>query len=165
MQNGASSRTVALARQSSITNRKVLTRGESLPISSSGAPPLGLLSGSTSLQSQSPSLGADGRLVDYESLISHFDCPVCHDWVTPPVIQCRKGHIVCGPCKSKGLKACPICKQRFSDVPNLMIEQVRKLCLSSLKKFFSWTLFVRKKGGWTLKFYIPSFNVRTNSST
>ena len=127
MQNGGgpSSRTVALARQSSITNRRVLTRGESLPVSASSVHPhISGLSGTSHSMSQGPGLGADGRLVDYEALISHFDCPVCHDWVTPPVVQCRKGHIVCGPCKSKGLKACPICKQRFSDVPNLMIEQV-----------------------------------------
>jgi hypothetical protein len=71
-----------------------------------------------------PPLGTAGRLVDYDALIKHFDCPVCHDWVTPPIVQCRKGHIVCGPCKSKGLKACPICKQRFSDVNNWMMEQV-----------------------------------------
>lgn len=89
--------TVALARQSSV--RKTSTE--------EGTP-----------------LGSGGRLVDYEALIRHFDCPVCHEWVTPPIVQCRKGHIVCGPCKSKGLKACPICKQRFSEVPNWMMEQV-----------------------------------------
>ncbi|KAI9560706.1 hypothetical protein GHT06_011656 [Daphnia sinensis] len=107
MPNGRSlgetkSPTVALARQSSI--RK------------SSAGDLG--------SSALPSLGTAGRLVDYEALIRHFDCPVCHDWVTPPIVQCRKGHIVCGPCKSKGLKACPVCKQRFSDVTNWMMEQV-----------------------------------------
>ena len=130
-QNGAvPSRTVALARQSSISGRKApLTRVESVPLSNTNVGHmLGNLTASMSLTSQSPPLGSDGRLVDYEALISHFDCPVCHDWVTPPVIQCRKGHIVCGPCKNKGLKACPICKQRFSDVPNLMIEQVSQFC-------------------------------------
>jgi len=67
------------------------------------------------------------RLVNYDALIRLFDCPVCHDWVTGPIVQCRKGHIVCGPCKSKGLKACPVCKQRFSDVTNWMMEQVSSL--------------------------------------
>lgn len=95
--------TAALARQSSVRKSSA-----------------GDVSGAGAL----PSLGTAGRLVDYDALIKHFDCPVCHDWVTPPIVQCRKGHIVCGPCKSKGLKACPICKQRFSDVNNWMMEQV-----------------------------------------
>ena len=99
--------TVALARQSSMRKSSTGDAGAS---------------GSNSGQHQ---LGTSGRLVDYDALIRHFDCPVCHDWVTPPIVQCRKGHIVCGPCKSKGLKACPVCKQRFSDVPNWMMEQVR----------------------------------------
>lgn len=95
--------TAALARQSSVRKSSA-----------------GEMTGASAL----PSLGTAGRLVDYDALIKHFDCPVCHDWVTPPIVQCRKGHIVCGPCKSKGLKACPICKQRFSDVNNWMMEQV-----------------------------------------
>ncbi len=99
--------TVALARQSSM--RKSST---------------GDVAGASGSNSGHHQLGSSGRLVDYDALIRHFDCPVCHDWVTPPIVQCRKGHIVCGPCKSKGLKACPICKQRFSDVPNWMMEQV-----------------------------------------
>lgn len=107
MQNGRNdeSRTVALARQTSL--RK----------------PTRSLSESTE-ENTVPKLGTAGRLVDYDSLIRFFTCPVCKDWVTPPIIQCRKGHIVCGPCKTKGLKACPECKQRFSDVPNWMMEQV-----------------------------------------
>jgi hypothetical protein len=103
--------TAALARQSSVRKSSA-----------------GEMTGASAL----PSLGTAGRLVDYDALIKHFDCPVCHDWVTPPIIQCRKGHIVCGPCKSKGLKACPICKQRFSDVNNWMMEQVLQSSFSSV---------------------------------
>lgn len=111
--------TVALARQSSMRKSS---------------------NGETSGPNATPKLGTSGRLVDYEALIRHFDCPVCHDWVTPPITQCRKGHIVCGPCKSKGLKACPICKQRFSEVPNWMMEQVKKKIKSiiSLIGFGDW---------------------------
>ena len=73
-----------------------------------------------------PAILPDGRrrLVNYEELLRLFECPVCHDWVTPPIAQCRKGHVVCGPCKKKGLTACPCCKQRFSEVPNWMMEQI-----------------------------------------
>lgn len=67
---------------------------------------------------------SDERLVDYEALLRLFECPVCHDWTTPPIAQCRKGHVVCGPCKKKGLVTCPVCKQRFSEVPNWMMEQI-----------------------------------------
>lgn len=116
--------TAALARQSSI--RK------------SSAGDLG--------SSTLPSLGTAGRLVDYEALIRHFDCPVCHDWVTPPIVQCRKGHIVCGPCKSKGLKACPVCKQRFSDVTNWMMEQVNDLLFISCLLYDFVLLFIMFEG-------------------
>lgn len=99
------SRTVALARQASL-------RGS-----------IGEHSNSITEQT----LGSHDQLVDYDALIRHFECPVCHEWITPPIVQCRKGHVVCGPCKSSGLKTCPVCKQRFSDVPNWMMEQVCSL--------------------------------------
>jgi len=99
------------------------------------------------------------RLVNYEALIRLFDCPVCHEWVSPPIAQCRKGHVVCGPCKSKGLKACPICKQRFSEVNNWMMEQVSAV-ISFPCKFHShgcreYSLLVHKVGHEALCSYRP----------
>ena len=111
------SRTVALARQASI-------RG------SIGEP-----------STVHEPVGHHGERVDYEALIRHFECPVCHEWVTPPIAQCRKGHVVCGPCKSSGLKACPVCKQRFSDVPNWMMEQVRFLDLTHVNYIYFCNYF------------------------
>ena len=66
----------------------------------------------------------NGHLVDYEALLRLFECPICHDWVSPPIAQCQSGHIACGPCRKRGLKSCINCQQRFSKVPNWMMWQI-----------------------------------------
>lgn len=128
-----------------------------------GQPPMALARKSSSKnsgeQQASASTGSSRRLVNYDALIHLFDCPVCHDWITAPVAQCRKGHVVCGACKSKGIKACPNCKQRFSDVPNLMMEQISAV-ISFPCKFHShgcreYSLLVHKVGHEALCSYRP----------
>ena len=47
----------------------------------------------------------NGHLVDYEALLGLFECPVCHDWVSPPIGQCQSGHMACGPCREASSRA------------------------------------------------------------
>lgn len=42
-------------------------------------------------------------------LASLFECPVCFDYVLPPIIQCQSGHLVCSNCRPK-LTCCPTCR-------------------------------------------------------
>lgn len=42
-------------------------------------------------------------------LASLFECPVCFDYVLPPIIQCQSGHLVCANCRPK-LTCCPTCR-------------------------------------------------------
>ena len=56
---------------------------------------------------QSPSSGiAPASNADLASL---FECPVCFDYVLPPILQCQSGHLVCANCRPK-LTCCPTCR-------------------------------------------------------
>ena len=79
-------------------------------------------------------------LVQYEDLLTLLTCLQCGCLVSPPVAQCRKGHLYCLSCKwaplncsptdppqirkSQGLNSCRICKQTFVDAPNQALEKM-----------------------------------------
>nr|XP_045607916.1 uncharacterized protein LOC123764337 [Procambarus clarkii] len=67
------------------------------------------------------------NLVEYETLLKLFCCSGCQAFMAPPLHQCRKGHLVCGTCRLSLKQTCPVCKQRFADSTNLMMEQVCQL--------------------------------------
>ncbi|XP_065191360.1 E3 ubiquitin-protein ligase Siah1-like [Sycon ciliatum] len=56
-------------------------------------------------------------------LASHFECPVCFDYVLPPIIQCNSGHLVCSQCRAK-LTCCPSCRGPLGSIRNLAMERV-----------------------------------------
>ncbi|XP_071441923.1 E3 ubiquitin-protein ligase sina-like [Hetaerina americana] len=58
-----------------------------------------------------------------QSLISLLECPVCLEYVFPPINQCKRGHLVCANCKPQ-LNTCPTCRSRFNETRNLAMEQV-----------------------------------------
>ena len=63
----------------------------------------------------------DGPLQDLASL---FECPVCFDYVLPPILQCHAGHLVCSSCRPK-LTCCPTCRgQLGGNIRNLAMEKV-----------------------------------------
>lgn len=57
------------------------------------------------------------------SLTKLFDCPVCFERITPPVLVCVNGHAVCHSCR-KHLQTCPTCKASFSLNKNTMLDQI-----------------------------------------
>ncbi|XP_068224975.1 transcription factor GATA-6-like [Palaemon carinicauda] len=65
------------------------------------------------------------KLVDYEELMKLFSCSGCQSIMAPPLHQCRKGHLVCNTCRLSLKQVCPVCRQRFAETTNLMMEQVR----------------------------------------
>ncbi|KAF2362309.1 Seven-in-absentia protein TRAF-like domain [Trinorchestia longiramus] len=71
--------------------------------------------------------GSNPTLVCYEELLKLFLCPICGQLMSPPLPQCRKGHLVCSECKLRTKNACPICKQRYAEGFNLMMGQVYQL--------------------------------------
>lgn len=56
-------------------------------------------------------------------LASLFECPVCYDYVLPPILQCQSGHLVCSTCRSK-LSCCPTCRGSLGNIRNLAMEKV-----------------------------------------
>ena len=67
-------------------------------------------------QTSPPNPGSD--------LASLFECPVCFDYVLPPILQCHAGHLVCSNCRPK-LTCCPTCRgQLGGNIRNLALEKV-----------------------------------------
>ncbi|XP_021913243.1 uncharacterized protein LOC110826686 [Zootermopsis nevadensis] len=58
-----------------------------------------------------------------QGLIGLLECPVCMEYMGPPIHQCRRGHLVCSTCKPK-LPSCPTCRSRFTESRNLAMEKV-----------------------------------------
>lgn len=59
-------------------------------------------------------------------LLRLLECPVCLEWMEPPMAQCRRGHLVCGGCRAR-LSACPVCRSMFSSVRNRAMEGVAEV--------------------------------------
>ncbi|XP_013178261.1 PREDICTED: uncharacterized protein LOC106125556 isoform X2 [Papilio xuthus] len=61
-----------------------------------------------------------------QCLLRLLECPVCLEWMEPPMSQCRRGHLVCSRCRAR-LTACPVCRISFSSVRNRAMEGVAEL--------------------------------------
>ena len=62
-----------------------------------------------------------------QKLLSQFECPVCMIPVTPPILQCQNGHIICRECHEKlSPKTCPTCRADMptKDSHNLALVQM-----------------------------------------
>ncbi|XP_077527753.1 E3 ubiquitin-protein ligase Siah1-like [Haemaphysalis longicornis] len=65
--------------------------------------------------------------VSASALASLFVCPVCRDYMQPPIVQCFKGHIVCSACCRK-LFQCPSCWGTLNGtIRNLAMENVASM--------------------------------------
>ncbi|XP_015792407.1 E3 ubiquitin-protein ligase Siah1 [Tetranychus urticae] len=62
-------------------------------------------------------------------LTSLFECPVCFDYVLPPILQCQNGHLLCSACR-KQLTNCPTCRIPISN--NIRNLQMEKLAMNLL---------------------------------
>lgn len=69
-----------------------------------------------------------------QTLISLLECPVCLEYVMPPIHQCKRGHIVCSSCKPQ-LTQCPTCRSRFADVRSLVLEKIAEQLLYPCKNY------------------------------
>lgn len=72
---------------------------------------------------------ANGMSADLAQL---FECPVCFDYVLPPIIQCDSGHLICESCRPK-LQLCPACRGNLGGVRNLAMEKVAESVLFPCK--------------------------------
>uniref|UniRef100_A0A8C5P2E7 E3 ubiquitin-protein ligase n=1 Tax=Jaculus jaculus TaxID=51337 RepID=A0A8C5P2E7_JACJA len=64
-----------------------------------------------------------GTTASSNDLASLFECPVCFDYVLPPILQGQSGHLVCSNCHPK-LTCCPTCGGPLGSIHNLAMEKV-----------------------------------------
>ena len=58
-----------------------------------------------------------------KSLLKNLECPVCMEYMTPPIILCHNGHNVCNTCRPE-LANCPKCRQPFLQARNYALEDL-----------------------------------------
>ena len=63
---------------------------------------------------------------------SLFQCPICFDYVLPPILQCHSGHLVCSNCRPK-ISCCPTCRDPLGSIRNLAMEEVANSVLFPCK--------------------------------
>ena len=62
------------------------------------------------------------QLADLEqSLFRQLECPVCAEYMVPPITFCVNGHNICNICRPR-ITVCPTCRQQLLGTRNLALE-------------------------------------------
>jgi hypothetical protein len=72
------------------------------------------------MEKKTPQLSLDGL---NDIIVNLFECPVCFNYMVPPVFQCKNAHNVCSQCKLK-LTKCPCCNEVLLDSRNVFVERI-----------------------------------------
>lgn len=56
-------------------------------------------------------------------MLDEFECPVCMNYMQPPIRMCVAGHSFCEACFEK-ISTCPVCKKAKSDTRNFALEKM-----------------------------------------
>ena len=67
-------------------------------------------------------VGGSGKIC-YSDVLHLLTCPACTNLVSPPVTQCRRGHLYCSDCSSSA-PTCLICKQSWLETPNVALDRI-----------------------------------------
>ena len=65
--------------------------------------------------------------INVAEVLSQYECPVCLDYITPPILQCFNGHVLCGECLGKlSPKRCPTCRagMPIKEIRNYPLERM-----------------------------------------
>jgi hypothetical protein len=58
-----------------------------------------------------------------EALLKEIECPVCMEFMVPPIQLCTNGHNICSKCR-EGVTCCPTCRAVFSEIRNVALENI-----------------------------------------
>lgn len=58
-----------------------------------------------------------------QDILCELECPICLEYMVPPIYQCQTGHSICGSCKIK-VSECSLCKQPVQDIRNFGLEKI-----------------------------------------
>jgi len=56
-------------------------------------------------------------------LLSQLECPVCMEYMRPPIMLCANGHNICNTCKLK-VPHCPTCREQLLNTRNVTLEEL-----------------------------------------
>lgn len=87
-------------------------------------------------------------------LTALFECPVCFDYVLPPILQCQAGHLVCNQCRQK-LSCCPTCRGPLT-------PSIRNLAMEKVASTLPFPCKVRIKQGQLILSYTHHANVQSS---
>jgi E3 ubiquitin-protein ligase SIAH1 len=60
-----------------------------------------------------------------ENLLKELERAVCMEYMVPPIQLCTNGHNICGKCREK-VQYCPTCRAKFSEIRNLVLENIAR---------------------------------------
>jgi E3 ubiquitin-protein ligase SIAH1 len=60
-----------------------------------------------------------------EALLSDLECPVCTEYMIPPITLCSNGHNICRKCR-QNVECCPICRGQLSGIRNVTLEKIAR---------------------------------------
>ena len=58
-----------------------------------------------------------------EALLKDLECPVCKQYMVPPIKLCTYGHNICSKCRRR-VQVCPTCRAEFSGIRNMALENI-----------------------------------------
>ena len=58
-----------------------------------------------------------------EVLLSDLECPVCMEYMVPPIKMCTNGHNICSRCR-ESVQCCPVCRAVFLETRNVALENI-----------------------------------------
>ena len=60
-----------------------------------------------------------------DALLRELECPVCMQYMVPPIKLCKNGHNICSSCRGSA-KRCPRCRSKLSRISNVALENIAK---------------------------------------
>lgn len=61
-----------------------------------------------------------------KNMLKELECPVCQEYMYPPIFICSLGHSICNKCKHQ-LSKCPTCSSEYGNTRNLTLENMLEL--------------------------------------
>lgn len=82
--------------------------------------------------------------INYE-MLTELECPVCLNYIIPPIFQCVTGHSICSTCKEK-VSQCPLCQRQIGETQNFTLEKMAYLLNYPCRNAENGCDFVDKAG-------------------
>jgi E3 ubiquitin-protein ligase SIAH1 len=60
-----------------------------------------------------------------EAVLKEMECPVCMEYMVPPIKLCTNGHNICWRCRGR-VQCCPTCRAEFSGIRNVALENIAR---------------------------------------